>query len=148
MTYGCLLRPHREIRELTWGDFTEDLSYINLSGNRNKSGRNRLVPVPSFIKDILVKGVSQDNIFTGKEKPFNSDYFKTLWSRYKAQSNVLEDLQTLYSFRHSGAIEIYKRTGSLTILQQAMGHASLAVTLGYLRGLEIPSLKIEDMPRL
>ena len=148
MTYGCLLRPHREIRELTWGDFTEDLSYINLSGNRNKSGRNRLVPVPSFIKDILVKGVSQDNIFTGTEKPFNSDYFKTLWSRYKAQSNVLEDLQTLYSFRHSGAIEIYKRTGSLTILQQAMGHASLAVTLGYLRGLEIPSLKLEDMPRL
>ena len=82
------------------------------------------------------------------EKPFNKDYFKTLWSRYKAQSNVLEDLQTLYSFRHSGAIEIYKRTGSLTILQQAMGHASLAVTLGYLRGLEIPSLKLEDMPRL
>ena len=47
-----------------------------------------------------------------------------------------------------GAIEIYKRTGSHTILQQAMGHASLAVTLGYLRGLEIPSLKLEDMPRL
>ena len=22
LTYGCLLRPHREIRELTWGDFT------------------------------------------------------------------------------------------------------------------------------
>jgi len=29
-----------------------------------------------------------------------------------------------------------------------MGHASLAVTSGYLRGLEIPSLKIEAMPRL
>jgi len=42
----------------------------------------------------------------------------------------------------------YKRTGFLTTLQSAMGHASLAVTLGYLRGLEIPSLKIEDMPRL
>ena len=25
---------------------------------------------------------------------------------------------------------------------------SLAVTLGYLRGLEIPSLRLEDMPRL
>jgi len=29
-----------------------------------------------------------------------------------------------------------------------MGHSTLAVTLGYLRGLEIPSLKLEDMPRL
>ena len=49
MTYGCLLRPHREIRELTWGDFTDDLSYIKLSGSRNKSGRNRIVPVPSYV---------------------------------------------------------------------------------------------------
>ena len=29
-----------------------------------------------------------------------------------------------------------------------MGHAPLAVTLVYLRGLEMPSLKLEDMPRL
>ena len=56
MTYGCLLRPHREIRELTWSDFSDDLKYIHLSGNRNKSGRNRIVPVPSYIRDILVKG--------------------------------------------------------------------------------------------
>jgi len=148
LTYGCLLRPHQEIRNLKWGDFSEDMKHISLSGKRNKSGRNRIVPLNPYILQYLHKGEDTDNIFTGTEKPFNKDYFKTLWSRYKAQSNVLEDLQTLYSFRHSGAIEIYKRTGSLTILQQAMGHASLAVTLGYLRGLEIPSLKIEDMPRL
>jgi integrase len=147
-TYGCLLRPHQEIRNLKWGDFSEDMKHMSLSGKRNKSGRNRIVPLNPYILQYLHKGLDTDNIFTGSEKPFNKDYFKTLWSRYKAQSNVLEELQTLYSFRHSGAIEIYKRTGSLTILQQAMGHASLAVTLGYLRGLEIPSLKIEDMPRL
>ena len=148
LTYGCLLRPHQEIRNLKWGDFSEDMKHISLSGKRNKSGRNRIVPLNPYFLQYLKKGLDTDNIFTGKEKPYNKDYFKTLWSRYKAQSNVLEDLQTLYSFRHSGAIEIYKRTGSVTILQSAMGHASLAVTLGYLRGLEIPSLKIEDMPRL
>ena len=27
-----LLRPHREIRELTWGDFTVILSHINYHG--------------------------------------------------------------------------------------------------------------------
>ena len=88
------------------------------------------------------------NIFTNEEKPFNKDYFKTLWSRYKAQSTLVEDLQTLYSFRHTGAIEIYKRTNNLSTLQSAMGHSTLAVTLGYLRGLETPSLRLEDMPRL
>ena len=50
------------------------------------------------------------------------------------------------SFRHSGAIEIYKRTGSLSKLQKAMGHSSLAVSLTYLRGLEVPELTEEDMP--
>jgi len=146
MTYGCLLRPHREIRELTWGDFSDDLNYINLSGHRNKSGRNRIVPVPSYIRDILVKGNPNSNIFSGRSQPLNQDYFKTLWSRFKRQSNLLEQGQTLYSFRHSGAIEIFKRTGSITKLQKAMGHSSINVSLTYLRGLEVADLTEDDMP--
>jgi integrase len=53
----------------------------------------------------------------------------------------------LHSFRRSGAIEIFKRTGSITKLQKAMGHSSINVSLTYLRGLEIAELKEEDMPR-
>ena len=146
MTYGCLLRPHREIRELTWSDFSDDLTYIHLSGNRNKSGKNRIVPVPIYIRELLVKGQPQHNIFTGTTRPLNEDYFKTLWGRFKRVSKLLEQDQTLYSFRHSGAIEIFKRTGSITKLQKAMGHSSINVSLTYLRGLEIAELKEEDMP--
>jgi len=148
MTYGCLLRPHREIRELTWSDFSDDLKYIHLSGNRNKSGRNRIVPVPTYIREILIKGEPHHNIFSNKPQPLNQDYFKTLWSRFKRQSSTLEQGQTLYSFRHSGAIEIFKRTGSITKLQKAMGHSSINVSLTYLRGLEIAELKEEDMPSI
>ena len=129
MTYGCLLRPHREIRELKWSDFSDDLSYIHLSGNRNKSGKNRIVPVPIYIRQLLVKGQPQHNIFTGTTRPLNEDYFKTLWGRFKRVSKLLEQDQTLYSFRHSGAIEIFKRTGSLTKLQKAMGHSSINSSL-------------------
>ena len=57
-------------------------------------------------------------------------------------------INSIRNNRHTGAIEIYKRTNNLSTLQQAMGHSTLAVTLGYLRGLEIPSLRLEDMPRL
>ena len=148
MTYGCLLRPHREIRELTWGDFTEDLTYIKLSGLRNKSGRNRIVPVPSYIRERLCVGAPSENIFSGMDKPFGNDYFKTLWGRFKTQSTHIEQDQTLYSFRHSGAIDIFKRTGSLTKLQKAMGHSSLNVSLTYLRGLEVAELTEEDMPSI
>ena len=146
MTYGCLLRPHREIRELKWSDFSDDLGYIHLSGNRNKSGKNRIVPVPIYIRELLVKRQPQHNIFTGTSRPLNKDYFKTLWGRFKRVSKLLEQDQTLYSFRHSGAIEIFKRTGSITKLQKAMGHSSINVSLTYLRGLEIAELKEEDMP--
>jgi len=146
MTFRCPLRPHREIRELIWPDFSDDLKYIHLSGNRNKSGRNRIVPVPSYIRDILVKGEPNHNIFLNKPQALNQDYFKTLWSCFKKQSNTLEQGKTLYSFRHSGAIEIFKRTGSITKLQKAMGHSSINVSLTYLRGLEIAELKEEDMP--
>jgi integrase len=129
MTYGCLLRPHREIRELKWSDFSDDLGYIHLSGNRNKSGKNRIVPVPIYIRELLVKGQPQHNIFTGTTRPLNEDYFKTLWGRFKRVSKLLEQDQTLYSFRHTGAIEIFKRTGSITKLQKAMGHSSINVVL-------------------
>ena len=121
MTYGCLLRPHREIRELKWSDFSDDLGYIHLSGHRNKSGKNRIVPVPIYIRELLVKGQPQHNIFTDTTRPLNEDYFKTLWGRFKRVSKLLEQDQTLYSFRHTGAIEIFKRTGSITKLQKGYG---------------------------
>ena len=146
MTYGCLLRPHREIRQLTWNDFSDDLKFINLSGEDNKSGRNRIVPVPKYIRVKLIRDDSFDNIFTGSTTPPNPHYFCTLWGRFKSISKHLKVGQTLYSFRHTGAIEIFKRTGSITKLQKAMGHSSINVSLTYLRGLEIPELKEDDMP--
>ena len=146
LTYGCLLRPHQEIRQLKWSDFNDDLSLIRLSGDRMKSKRNRIVPVPKYIREILVKGDNNHNIFTNTIVAYNPSYFKVVWSRFKKVNSSINKDITLYSFRHSGAIEIFKRTGSLTKLQKAMGHSSINVSLIYLRGLEIAELKEEDMP--
>ena len=82
------------------------------------------------------------------EEPYASDYFKGLWSRFKSCSKLLEDNQTLYSFRHTGAIDIYKRTGSIEKLKSAMGHSNIMVSLTYLRGLDVTELREEDMPSL
>ena len=143
LTYCYFLRPHQEIRLLKWGDFSEDLRYVSLSGNKVKSKRNRVVPVPKL---GLVKLDNKLNIFSGRIKPYNRCYFNTLWRRFKKVNPSIEQYVTIYSFRHSGAIEIYKRTGSLSKLQKAMGHSSLKVSLTYLRGLEIAELTEEDMP--
>ena len=145
LTYCCLLRPHQEIRLLKWGDFNGDLSRISLSGDKVKSRRNRIVPVPNL---GLVKSHNNINIFTGTEKAYNRGYFSTLWKRFKRLNPEIDRDITIYSFRHSGALEIFERTGSLTKLQRAMGHSSLQVSLTYLRGLEVAELKEEDMPMI
>ena len=46
------------------------------------------------------------------------------------------------------AIDVFQRTGSLTKLEQVMGHSNMTVSLGYLRNLELPTLTMEDMPVL
>ena len=83
LTYGCLLRPHQEIRLLKWEDFSDDLSHINLGGNKVKSKRNRIVPVPSYIKEILVKGLRIIICFLRLLNPYNKGYFSLLWRRFK-----------------------------------------------------------------
>ena len=60
--------------------------------------------------------------------------------------HLLAYIQLIHKLKHSGPIEIFKRTGSITKLQKAMGHSSINVSLTYLRGLEIPELKEEDIP--
>ena len=95
LTYCCLLRPHQEIRLLKWSDYRDDLSTIRLSGDKVKSKRNRIVPVPIYIRQLLVKGQLHHNIFTDTTRPLNEDYFKTLWSRFKRASKRIEQANTL-----------------------------------------------------
>lgn len=151
MTYGMLLRPHREIRCLKFSDFNNDYTMMSLSAERVKSKRNRMVPVPEYIREVLLQraaksGCTDGNIFTLSSHTFNDDYFKTLWSRYKSQTALLSQDQTLYSFRHTGAIRVFEKSGSLATLQRVMGHSDMKVSLTYLRGLEVRQLDISELP--
>ncbi len=148
LAYGCLLRPHREIRNLKWGDFNDDCTFISLSGSKNKGKKNRIVPIPKFVQQYLAKGVDEHNIFTNSLQVYNEYYFKTLWGRFKKESELIKEDNTLYSFRHTGAINVYEKTGSLSKLQQVMGHTNLNTSLTYLRGLGVKQLTVEDMPEL
>ena len=149
LTYGCLLRPHREVRELTWGDFNETLTTISLAGNRNKGKRNRIIPVPAYVREHLTGGPAQHNIFSGTDKPYNQYYFAQLWQRFKKEHpEVVMPGQTLYSLRHTGAIAVYEKTKNIKILQTVMGHSDMATSLTYLRGLEVNEISVDILPGL
>jgi integrase len=152
MTFSLLLRPHREIRCLRVGDFNSDFSLLSLSGARVKSKKNRVLPVPRFVQYELIERFSkldvEANLFSRGKRLFHNDYFKNRWADYKKQSQLLQPNQTLYSFRHTGAIKVFEKTGSLLKLQQVMGHSDMKVSLTYLRGLEVKQLDVEDLPEL
>jgi len=152
LTYGCLLRPHQEIRLLKWGDIDFERRIITLSGKRNKSGKNRVVPMSPFIIEALnsfdENKLNNNYVLSSSDSPYNRDYISLLWSRYRKQSQLLEEGVTLYSWRHHGAIKVFEKTGSLQKLQQVMGHSDMKVSLTYLRGLEVKQLDVEDLPEL
>ena len=60
-----MLRPHREVRLLKWRDFNKELTYVSVDGSRVKSKRNRIMPIPEFIRKELIVGDSDDNVFSG-----------------------------------------------------------------------------------
>ena len=83
MTYRMLLRPHREIRSLRFNDFNLDFTLLSLSGDRVKSKRNRIIPVPRIVRDLLQRrfeeaGNRQSNVFSLQKYEHHGDYFKGL----------------------------------------------------------------------
>ena len=97
-TYGCLLRPHREVRELKWGDFSENLKYISLSGNRSKSGRNRVVPVPEYIRSLLKPNKAHFNVFSSCETPLLKTTLKVSGIALKSDLNFWKTIKLYIHF--------------------------------------------------
>lgn len=157
ISYGCFLRPHIEVRNLKGSHFKFDCTEIHLSGDENKSGRVRTVCLPDYVREAVYERVPQlgkdENLFSGNEVPFNEYYFKTAWSRHfkiMLASGLVERNQTIYSFRHTAAVNVYKETKDLHLLQQLLGHSNMIVTLKYLRGLGVHSASElrQVMPKL
>lgn len=142
MTYGCLLRPHEEIRLLTKKHFKNGNTEIHLAGNENKGGRVRVAFVPDYVREELEPVLAQlkrdDNIFSLTKEPFNYTYFAKQWSRERKKllsHGLVYPKQTLYSFRHTAAINVFRRTKDVYVVQKMMAHSSVVVTLKYLRSL-------------
>ncbi len=157
LMYGCFLRPHQEIRQLYRRDINETCTIIALAGDSNKSGRIRTVHIPVYVQEALIQrniNVADPdmNLFTGTTSFFNDSYFNTMWSRAKEkmmQENMIGENHTLYSFRHTAAVNLYMKTKDLFKVQQALGHSSMTVTLTYMRSLGIMNaVTADDVPDL
>jgi hypothetical protein len=56
LAYGCLLRPHREIRLLTWRDISESFDQVSLGGE-SKQGQDEPHCTHRDLHTALLKGI-------------------------------------------------------------------------------------------
>jgi site-specific recombinase XerC len=158
LTYGCFLRPHQEIRLLKKRHVNDDINKIVLAASENKSRRVRTTMIPAYVKDFLKLKLAEIsdpevNLLSNQIEPYNDSYINTQWSRAKKRMielGILEEGHTIYSFRHTAAVNVYRKTKDLHILQQLLQHSNMIVTLSYLRGLgELDEEKLKDsLPEL
>jgi integrase len=142
ITYGCFLRPHKEVRKLTVGHFKKNITEIHLSGSENKGKKVRVVYVPDYVRNELVLLLpslkATDNIFSKNVNAYNEAYFNTAWTRCWKKMfklGIVQKNHTVYSFRHTAAVNVYNRSKDVNLLKSLLGHSSILVTLKYLRGL-------------
>lgn len=151
LMYTTLLRPHQEIRHLKRAYFNRDLTLLTVPQGYTKNRNGRNIPLSENLTQVLMayqihQMLPDDYIFG---KLYNAYYFSLVWKRFlKVYPFLVNPGQTLYSFRHSAAIKIYKKTGSAFKVKIAMDHSDIATTYAYLRSLDIYENKIDvgDLP--
>jgi integrase len=133
LMYTTFLRPHQEIRGLKAKYFDFSSSLLILPPRFTKNGKQVTIPLQTLVtaEFDFVRQLRSDDLIFGEVNP---DYFKTKWGKIKKKYS-LKPNQTLYSVRHTAAVEMYHKTKDVALIQRMMHHSSMEVTIGYLRSL-------------
>jgi len=134
LMYTTFLRPHQEIRLLKAKFFQFEGRQLVLPPRYTKNGKQTTIPLQAIILDEFdfVQTMEGEESIFGKVNPY---YFSTKWGIKVRDRYPLKDNQTLYSIRHTAAVETYRRTKDVALIQRLMHHSSMEVTIGYLRSL-------------
>jgi integrase len=134
LMYTTFMRPHQEIRRLKVKFFNFSEQLLILPPRFTKNGKQVTIPLQQEVLEEFgfLKCMDAEDFVFGD---VNSDYFATRWGKKIRNVYPLKPNQTLYSIRHTAAVEMYKRTKDVALIQRMMHHSSMEVTIGYLRSL-------------
>ncbi len=134
LMYTTFLRPHQEIRLLKAKFFQFEGRQLVLPPRYTKNGKQTTIPLQSIVLDEFefVQSMEGEEPIFGKVNPY---YLSTKWGIKVRDRYPLKENQTLYSIRHTAAVETYSRTKDVALIQRLMHHSSMEVTIGYLRSL-------------
>ncbi|WP_338398557.1 site-specific integrase [Persicobacter psychrovividus] len=144
LVYQCFLRPS-EIYKLQVKDILFDLKKIIISKNVAKT---KVAKYPRFndsLKAALQKyleGAKNDDFIISQRRTFGATQ-TTNYSIGDRHRKVLKRFgldhanHTLYGWKHTGNIELYRLTKDIKFIQAQNGHSSVNMTDRYLRDLGV-----------
>lgn len=153
--FYCFIRPGRELPHLRAGDFFMEERQILMRAEITKNRKNQYIgiPEPLFAQlDFIYDMKETDYIFPGRhraDKPVGRNTMATLHAK------ILKELgfgkgYSLYSWKHTGAVEAVRNGASVNDLKIQLRHYSLAETDMYLRQLGVKDISklMENFPDL
>jgi len=140
--YYTFARPGLELRLLQVKDIREKTIYI--PGNRAKNDEGEHVSIPKRLETLIQENKlrifpPEHFVFTIEGKPGSRPVGKNYF--YKRHSKVLEELSltdkeyTIYGYKHTGAINLYRKTKDIKKVKQHCRHSTIQQTDQYLRDL-------------
>jgi integrase len=144
--YYCFIRPGDEMRSLRIGNIIVDGDKwkFNLYGQSLKTVNKRHVIIPDELRSLLepyIKGFTeQDYIFSKEGTPgktqVGQNYFYNKHRLFMQAMNLPEGY-TLYSWKNTGAVMMYKEGVKMKYISLLMGHSSIEVTDEYFKSMGI-----------
>lgn len=141
--YYCFLR-RTELMQLKVGDIDLERKMIRVAGKIAKSRRSESITIPKSFEPILyemgIDRLPKDYYLFGKglqtcAEPLNKADLLTDAHRKELSSlNVRKDC-TFYSWKHTGAMELYKATKDVYVVMKQCRHTDISITMIYLRSL-------------
>lgn len=147
LLYDTGLRA-REVAHLRLGDFDKKNGVLYV--RYGKGGKHRVVPYGVAVVDALKAYYEQERptdwLFGGNEKgePLSVKAVQYMVREAHRRTPIRKAVHP-HTLRHTFAVHYLNNGGSLTRLQQLLGHAHLSTTLLYLRYAAIP-LRDVDTP--
>ncbi len=142
LIYQCFLRPN-EIAQLKKKHIDFERCRINVSKNISKT---KIAKYPRFNAKLKLEleqyfdGADAEDFLVARNKTFGKFPMRpqSLWLRHRKvlqKLNLTDSGLTLYSWKHTGNIELYKMTSDVKLIQRQNGHSTLLMTDRYLRDL-------------
>jgi integrase len=155
--YYCFIRSGDELRELKIGDIKDGSVFVG--GDRAKNNTGEHIKIPKVFQGIINEYKLRDypsNYFIfgagGKPgiDPISRDYMYDKHRKVLIHLNLHNKNYSIYSWKHTGAIALWKATQDIELLRQHCRHRDVAITTKYLRdlGLFIDYDQINKFPEL